>query len=120
MNLANLQLTPEELLAGASLTYAVAIPRQVLQPGQPPSPEGTEPERVVQLKPLTIGIFQLIMKAAQNEAGLIPLLMIKESMVDPSLALEQIKGLPLGLVTFLIEQIRQISGLTEKKSLSPG
>jgi hypothetical protein len=58
------------------------------------------------------------MKASRQDAGLIPLLMIKESLVEPTLSLEQVKQLPLGLVNFLIDNIRQISGLTGKKNLS--
>ncbi len=105
-------LTPEELLSGATMTFEVAIPPAVLHPGSQSS-ETSSP--IVQIRPLTIGTFQLIMKAAKNDAGLIPLLMIKESLVQPALSLEQIKRLHLGLVNFLIGQIRQISGLTEKK-----
>jgi hypothetical protein len=56
------------------------------------------------------------MKAARQDDGLIPLLLIKESLVQPTLSLEQIKQLPLGLVNFLIARIREISGLSEKKS----
>jgi hypothetical protein len=36
--------------------------------------------------------------------------------VQPALSLGQVKQLPLGLVNFLIAHIREISGLTEKKS----
>lgn len=115
-----LQLTPEDLLAGATITFDVVIPASILHPGETGQlPEGNrEQEMVVQLRPLTIGAFQLIMKAARNDTGLIPLLMIKESLLEPVLSLEQIKRLHLGLVNFLIENIRQISGLTGKKNPS--
>jgi hypothetical protein len=115
--MAVLQLTPEDLLAGAENIFEIAVPDRILHPDRSDSstPEQT---MVVQLRPLTIGTFQLIMKAAKQDTGLIPLLMIKESLVQPSLSLEQIKQLPLGLVNFLIDQIRQISGLTGKKTLS--
>jgi hypothetical protein len=56
------------------------------------------------------------MKAAKNDPGLIPLLMIKESIVEPAMSLDQIRRLPLGLVEFLIEHIREVSGLVKKKS----
>jgi hypothetical protein len=111
-----LQLTPEELLAGAGMTYEVAIHAHVLRPGAAPSAEQGSDERVVHLRPLTVGAFQLIMKAARNDASLIPLLMIKESLVEPAMSLEQIKRLSLGLIAFLIDHIREISGLMEKKS----
>ena len=69
----------------------------------------------MQLRPLTIGTFQLIMRAARDDAGMIPLLMIKESLVSPRLSLEQVRQLHLGLVNFLIAHIREVSGLTGKK-----
>ena len=87
--------------------YDVTIPAEILKSGQ---------ALTVQLKPLTIGAFQLIMKAAKNDAGLIPLLMIKESLVAPVMSLEQVRAMHLGLVNFLIANIREISGLAEKKS----
>ena len=120
-----LQLTPEDLLAGAENTFEIAIPPELLPPQRVAaialdqvSQTQTSQTRVVQLRPLTIGTFQLVMKAAKQDAGLIPLLMIKESLVQPILTLEQIKQLPLGVVNFLIDHIRQISGLTGKKSPS--
>jgi hypothetical protein len=110
-----LQLTPEDLLAGAELTHEVAIHDHVLRSGAA-SRADAGPARVVQLRPLTLGTFQLIMRAARSDASLIPLLMIKESLVEPAMSLDQIKRLSLGLITFLIGHIREISGLQEKKS----
>ncbi|HAG85246.1 MAG TPA: hypothetical protein DCL61_29890 [Cyanobacteria bacterium UBA12227] len=107
-----MELTPEELLAGSAIAFDLVIPSEVLRPGE----NNTGQEVVVQLRPLTIGTFTLIMKAAKNDPGLIPLLMIKESLVQPKMSLEQVKGMHLGLVNFLIAHIRQISGLVEKKS----
>lgn len=109
-------VTPEELLGGSEVIFDVTIPPEVLRPGI--SSTNTKQELVVQLRPLTIGTFGLIMKATKNDPALIPLLMIKESLVQPTLSLEQIKSMNLGLVNFLIAQIRQISGLTEKKMSS--
>ena len=110
--MAELYLSAEELLAGALVNYDVAVPPELLRPGGSDTPG----EQVVTLKPLTIGTFQLIMKAAKNDASLIPLLMIKESLIQPALTLEQVKKLQLGLVNFLIGHIRELSGLVEKKS----
>jgi hypothetical protein len=107
-------LTPEDLLAGSNSVFNVAIPMAVLRPGECSSDQ----DMVVQLRPLNIGTFELIMKAAKSDPGLIPLLMIKESLVQPRLSLEQVKGMHLGLVNFLIAHIRAISGLSEKKSSS--
>ncbi|MDF0551807.1 hypothetical protein [Kamptonema sp. UHCC 0994] len=108
--------TPEELLGGSEIIFDVAIPPEVLQPARRSTK--VDGELVVQLRPLTIGTFGLIMKAAKNDPVLIPLLMIKESLVQPTLSLEEVKGMNIGLVNFLIAQIRQISGLSEKKMSS--
>ena len=110
-------LTAEDLLAGADTTFEVAIPSDLLPAAKSTGTNGTEQEQVVRIRPLTIGVFQLIMKAAKNDPGLIPLLMIKESLVEPALSLDQARRLPLGLIEFLIENIRELSGLTKKKSL---
>lgn len=106
-------LTPEDLLVGADATYDIMVPPDILRPDD----SGTENEEGlwVQLRPLTIGKFQLILKAARDDSSLIPLLMVKESLVEPTLSLEEVKKLRLGLVKFLIEHIRNLSGLTEKK-----
>lgn len=112
-----MELTPEELLAGATVTFDVVVPPEVLRPGTPSPTGDDEAPLVVQLRPLTIGSFGLIMKAAKQDPGLIPLLMIKETLVEPTLSLDQIRGMHLGLVNFLIAEIRQISGLAEKKTM---
>ncbi|MCB0521574.1 MAG: hypothetical protein H6577_05895 [Lewinellaceae bacterium] len=110
-----LKLTPEDLLTGADAAYDVSIPAEVLHPGGGDGSNGHE--KVVQLRPLNIGTFQLILKAAKDDPGMIPLLMIKESLVEPQMSLPQIKKMHLGLVEFLLAHVRQISGLTEKKTL---
>ncbi|HEY1012199.1 MAG TPA: hypothetical protein VGE07_05785 [Herpetosiphonaceae bacterium] len=107
-----IQLTAEDLLAGAEATYDIAVPPEVLAPGQP----GAARALTVRIRPVTIGAFQLIMRAARGDAGLIPLLLIKEALAEPAMSLEQVKRMHLGLVNFLIGHIREISGLTEKKS----
>ena len=129
--MADIFLTPEDLLTGVAMTFEVVVPAHLVRsalPSRRESPARAEQsesmggaraaQSVVQIRPLTIGTFQLILKASKSDPGLLPLLLIKESLVQPTLSLEQIKQLPLGLVTFLIEQIRQVSGLAEKKSPS--
>jgi hypothetical protein len=108
-----LSLTAEDLLAGAAITYDIAIPTGILRPG---SEAADDRATVVRLRPLTLGTFLLIMKAAKEDASLIPLLMIQEALVEPELSLGQVKQMHLGLINFLIGHIRQISGLSEKKS----
>ncbi len=100
-------LTAEELLAGAQAVHHVALPADLL---------GKSASGSVQIRPLTIGTFQLIMKAAKEDPGLIPLLMVKECLTEPKLNIQQVRDLPVGLVEFLVAQIRMMSGLTEKKT----
>nr|WP_242024234.1 hypothetical protein [Nodosilinea sp. FACHB-13] len=102
-------------MAGASLVFEVAVPPQLLHSGEAGDRTSANP-LVVQLRPLTIGTLQLIMKASRQDPGLIPLLMIKESLVNPALSLDQVRAMPLGLVNFFITQIRHLSGLEEKKT----
>ncbi|HEX5871867.1 MAG TPA: hypothetical protein VFY65_15670 [Longimicrobium sp.] len=109
-------LSPDDLLAGAAATFEVEVPPEVLRPADAGRPfAGAAEAGVVRLRPLTIGAFQLILKAARSDPGLIPLLMLRESLVEPRLSLDQVKGLHLGLVTFLVGHVREISGLTVKK-----
>ena len=114
---ARLQISPDDLLAGARITHEVVVPEDIVLPGKQGQKSASENEQYrVVLRPLTIGAFQLIMKAARDDAGLIPLLMIKEALVEPAFSLEQVRQLHLGLVNFLLAHIREISGLTQKKS----
>jgi len=102
--------TPQDLLAGSSLVHEVAIPHAVLTPGQ--SPDGDASECVVSLRPLTVGTLALISRAGRDEPSLVPLLMIKEALVEPTLTLDRIRDMHIGLVHFLVGRINVISGLT--------
>lgn len=114
-----MQLNSEDLLISASITFDLVIPPIILNPGiSESSINEIKNDFIVQIRPLNLGTFQLIMKAAKHDVALIPLLMIKESLVEPEMSLKQVKKLPLGLVKFLIEHIREISGLNVKKSMS--
>src|SRR5215212_4700814 len=96
-------LTAEDLLAGAEATFDVVVPPEVLAtPAGETNGAGTAPA-MVRLRPLTIGAFQLILKASAGDAGLVPLLMVKEALLEPRLSLDQIRRLPLGLLEFLVE-----------------
>ena len=108
-------LSPDDLLAGSSATFEVEVPAEVLHPGGAQAGFGAAEGGTVQLRPLSIGTFQLILKAAKNDPGLIPLLMVKEALVAPRLSLEQVRQLHLGLVSFLVAHVREVSGLGEKK-----
>lgn len=115
-----IQISAEDLLAGANASFDLAIPPQVLKPnlGGDNNGNASMGEGIfVEIKPISLGAFQLISKAAKDDPGLIPLLMIKEACVQPELSFQQIQAMHLGLVEFLIEHIRLISGLSKKKSL---
>jgi len=107
-------LSAQDLLAGGHLVHSVAIPEAVLRPRA--SNDGDEGESsgaagVVRLRPLSVGTLTLISRAARDDAGLVPLLMIKESLVEPVVSLEQVRQMHIGLVDFLVGQINLISGL---------
>jgi hypothetical protein len=108
-------LSAADLLAGSKAVQDITIPATVLQPAatgangaQPPTPA---PAGCVRLRPLSIAVLTLIARAARDDAGLVPLLMIKEALVEPALSLDQIRQLHVGLVYFLVEQINRLSGL---------
>ncbi|MEL6867635.1 MAG: hypothetical protein AAFP19_24635 [Bacteroidota bacterium] len=112
-----LKISAEELLAGASMSFELIIPPEVLYPASSPKKATADQEEVsVEIKPITVGDFQLITKAAKSDPGLIPLLMVKEALVAPKMGIDQIRRMHMGLLRFLVENIREISGLSEKKS----
>ncbi|HEX8474415.1 MAG TPA: hypothetical protein VF666_10310 [Pyrinomonadaceae bacterium] len=106
-------LSAQDLLAGGSLVHDIAIPEAILRPQS--EPRTTEGEReaagIVRLRPLSVGTLSLISRAARDDAALVPLLMIKEAVVEPAVSLEQARQMHVGLVHFLMEQINLISGL---------
>jgi hypothetical protein len=106
-------LTAEELLAGTSVTYDVVIPQTLL--GSNAETAGNP--RTIKIKPLSMGVFQLIMRGAREEPEMIPVLMVKEGLAEPKLSVAQIKSLPVGLVEFMVDHIRELSGMTEKKKI---
>lgn len=98
-------LTAEDLLAGASAHHTVEIPASLLdQQG------GGAPGEVV-VRPLTVRDIQRVTQAAREQAALTSVLMVQQALVRPALSVEQVSGLPAGLVEFLLEQVNRISGL---------
>ncbi|MEM7509280.1 MAG: hypothetical protein AAF388_00025 [Bacteroidota bacterium] len=110
-------LNAEDLLLGSEAQYDISIPKEILFPGGEEEETPADPS-VVRLKPLTIGVFQLIMKASRNDPGLIPLLMVKEALISPNVSLDQLRKMHVGLIEFLVDEVRNISGLTKKKRIS--
>jgi hypothetical protein len=100
-------LEVQDLLAGSGAIHDVRVPREVLTPGA----QGDGEEGTVRIRPLSIAVLTLISRAAREDPGLIPLLMIKESLVEPALGLDQIRQMHVGLVHFLVGKVNVISGL---------
>lgn len=100
-------LTAQDLLAGSQLVHQVLVPAELLRPGQ----AGAQPGQV-RLRPLTVGTMALVSRAARDDAALVPLLMIKEALVEPALTLDQVRQLHVGLVHFLVGEVNRASGLS--------
>jgi hypothetical protein len=107
--------TAEDLLAGSATVHEVTVPRAVLHPDEPPGADAAGV--VVALRPLTVGRLALISRAARDDPSLVPLLMVKESLVEPALPLERIREMHIGLVHHLVSRINRISGLTPEGEL---
>jgi hypothetical protein len=103
-------LSAQDLLAGSSVVHDVRIPHGVLQPGLDAPADAADGR--VRLRPLTVGTLALISRAARDDTSLVPLLMIKESLVEPTLPMDRIRQLHVGLVHYLVSRINRVSGLT--------
>lgn len=104
-------LSAQELLAGSALVHEVPVPAEVLRPGA----EGTPPGAVagtVRIRPMRVATLALIARAAREDPSLVPLLMIRDAVVEPALELEQVRQMHAGLVHFLVERINRVSGLS--------
>jgi hypothetical protein len=100
-------VTTQDLLAGAAVVHETPVPARVLHPGSEDDAAGG----TVRLRPLNVGVMALNSRAARDDASLVPLLMIKEAMVQPAVTLEQVRQMHVGLVHFLLGRINEISGL---------
>ena len=99
-------LTAEDLLAGSQLKHEIEIPAAYLNGNG----KSSELHQVI-LRPLTVRDLQRIGKAAQDDEAVSAALMIQQSLVEPTLRLEQVSLLPAGLARFLVEKINAISGV---------
>jgi hypothetical protein len=104
-------ITPEELLAGNSATFDVEIPASLLN-SELEGGASRPTERMIRLRPLTVKDIQLIAKAAKDDEVLTSVLMIQKAVVEPALKQNDIAALRSGLVSFLVDRINHISGLT--------
>jgi hypothetical protein len=103
-------LSAHDLLAGSGIVHDIRIPQEVLTPGQPAPADGAP--GLIRMRPLSIATLTLISRAAREDPGLVPLLMIKEALVEPSLTLDQVRAMHVGLVHYLVSQVNLISGLS--------
>lgn len=110
-------LSADDLLLGSKALHDITIPAAILVPAgegeqaHPANGAGRAVGGLVRLRPLNIAVLTLISRAARDDPSLIPLLMIKEALVEPTLTLDQIRQMHVGLVHFLVGQINRVSGL---------
>lgn len=102
-------LSAQDLMAGSGIVHEVHVPPEILQPLSS-TDAGAAPGKV-RLRPLSVAALSMISRAARDDAGLIPLLMIKESVVEPALTLDQIRQMHVGMAHFLVSRINTLSGL---------
>ncbi|MFQ5629278.1 MAG: hypothetical protein ACE5I1_10995 [bacterium] len=112
-------LSSQDLLAGSKIVHEINVPDDILYPGEKKSTNHTD-SQLVRLRPLTIHTLALISRAAREDAGLVPLLMIKESLMEPNVSIDQVKQMHVGLVHFLVAQINRISGLESEEGAIDG
>jgi hypothetical protein len=103
-------LSAEDLLAGSTVVHEIQIPAQILRPGSKAVHSAVP--GIVRLRSLSVASLTLISRAARDDAGLVPLLMIKESLTEPAMPLDRIRQLHVGLVHFLVRHINRVSGLS--------
>ncbi len=101
----------EDLLFGGSVRHVESVPEQVLDPfGRREDVQLAEHQIVV--RPLTLGMLEIISRAARDDAGLVPVLMIKEAVEEPALTADQIRSFHVGLVHWLLGVINRVSGIS--------
>jgi hypothetical protein len=103
-------LSAQELLAGAHIVHEVEIPPEILQPARGAGERAAHGS--VRLRPLSVAALTVISRAAREDAGLVPLLTIKESLVEPVLTMDQVRQMPVGMAVYLVSRINQLSGLS--------
>ena len=104
-------LAATDLLMGSQVVHRIEVPPEILRPGDPEATPGT-----VQIRPLNLSTMTLISRAAREDSSLVPLLTIKEALVEPALSLDQVRQMHVGLVHYLVGRINGVSGLSEDGS----
>lgn len=98
-------LSVDELLAGSGATHEVDVPSRLL-----PGDAAAGPRRVV-VRPLTVKNLQAISRAAREDGVLGSVLMVQQALVEPRMTVEQAGELPAGLLGFLVDRVRELSGM---------
>ncbi len=101
-------LRAEELLAGANIDFEVVIPADILNPVQSDSVRNSGS---VRLKPLTVHDLQLISRAAKENDSLTAVLMVQRAIIEPIMTLAEVNGMHAGLLQYLLQQVKNISGI---------
>ncbi len=99
-------LSASELLAGSELEHEIRLPPQLLAADSGDSAPG-----LVRLRPLTVRDLQLITRAAKEDDSLTSALMVQTALVEPRLELQEVNRLPVGLMSFLLDEVNRISGI---------
>ncbi len=101
-------LTADDLLLGGRATYTVAVPADVLSPGDA---AGGGVVGSVELRPLVLADIQRVQRAAREDKALTSVLMVQQAMVSPALTVDQVNRMHCGLVEFLLGEVNRVSGL---------
>ncbi len=100
-------LSAEALLAGAAAERVVEVPAALLGD----LGAATDDDRRVRLKPLTVSDLRLITRAAKDNDELTAALMVQRALVEPSLTVQQVARMPVGLLQFLTREVNECSGI---------
>jgi hypothetical protein len=101
-------LTAEDLLSGATATHRVQIPAHLSADLGTPESESAE----VVLRPLVLADIARLNRAAGQDTDLAGALMVQQSLVEPTMTVDQVQRLPAGLVEFLLGEVNRVSGLS--------
>lgn len=100
-------LSAHDLLSGSQIIHEIQIPAAILTPHT----LNNDFVQTVRIRPLSLATITVISKAARDDASLVPVLMVKEAVVEPVLSFDQVRQMQIGLVHYLVSQINRVSGL---------
>jgi len=105
-------LSVDDLLLGGRMTHRVAVPAEVLDPGQGEGAGGAPPAGPgeVVLRPLVLADVMRIHKAAREDGSLTSVLMVQQALLEPAVTVEQVNRMHAGLVEFILAEVNRISG----------